>query len=270
MGGMDKSPKAAGGVAALERGLTILGAFNSAAQSLTLTELATATGYYKSTTLRLCSSLARFQFLQRLDDGRFRLGPALFELGRVYQQSFEMGEFVRPTLRRLVERTGETASLYIRDGTQEVCLHRVESPHPLRDAGIAEGDRFPIDDSACSRVLSAFSGKKGEKFDHIRGNLTVFSRQPTRATGTSAIACPIFAVGQRLVGAILLSGPESRFSDGPVAEMTSTLVDEAARLTHTLGGTTAVYDSAHWQGALRDHRARPAVYRRPIPTAPCR
>jgi len=255
MGGMDKSPKAAGGVAALERGLTILGAFNSAAQSLTLTELATATGYYKSTTLRLCSSLARFQFLQRLDDGRFRLGPALFELGRVYQQSFEMGEFVRPTLRRLVERTGETASLYIRDGTQEVCLHRVESPHPLRDAGIAEGDRFPIDDSACSRVLSAFSGKKGEKFDHIRGNLTVFSRQPTRATGTSAIACPIFAVGQRLVGAILLSGPESRFSDGPVAEMTSTLVDEAARLTHTLGGTTAVYDNAHGHGALRDQPA---------------
>jgi DNA-binding IclR family transcriptional regulator len=233
---MGKARKAATGVAALERGLTLLGAFNGQAQTLSLTELATIAGFYKSTTLRLCGSLVRFQFLQRLDDGRFRLGPALFELGRVYQQSFEIGEFVRPALRRLVERTGETASLYIRDGAHDVCLYRVESPHPVRDAGIAEGDRFPVDDSACSRVLSAFSGKQGAEFDQTRRTLTAFARQPTRASGTSAIACPVFAVGQRLVGAILLSGPESRFSSDAVTRLTSVLMEEASRLTHALGG----------------------------------
>src|SRR5512140_2517835 len=129
---MGKSRKTAGGVAALERGLTILGAFSAEAHALTLTELAHAAGFYKSTTLRLCDSLVRLQFLQRLDDGRFRLGPALFELGRVYQHSFEIGDYVRPALHRLVQRTGETASLYIRDGAHEVCLYRAESPHPLR------------------------------------------------------------------------------------------------------------------------------------------
>jgi len=235
--GMEKTRKGAdGGVAALERGLTILGAFNSEAQSLTLTELSTATGYYKSTTLRLCGSLVRFRFLQRLDDGRFRLGPTLFELGRVYQQSFKMDAFVRPALRRLVERTGETASLYFRDGNAEVCLYRAESPHPVRDAGIVEGDRFPIDDSACSRVLSAFAGEKGAVFDQTRKTLTAFSRQSARAGGISAIACPVFAVGQRLVGAMLLSGPESRFSKGAVSEMTRALVEAASHLTHVLGG----------------------------------
>jgi DNA-binding IclR family transcriptional regulator len=241
------------GVAALERGLTILGAFGRETQALTLTELAAATGYYKSTVLRLCTSLMRFRFLQRLDDGRFRLGPAVFELGRAYQQSFEMSAFVRPALRRVVDRTSETVSFYVRDGNADVCLYRVESPHPVRDVGIAEGRRLPIDLSACSRVLSAFSGQKGAEFDRVRRAVTSYARQSARAPGTSAIACPVFAVGQKLVGALLLSGPESRFTNKTVAKMRAALVDEASRLTLDLGGDPAVYavtESRHRAAAM--------------------
>ncbi len=262
---MGRSRTATAGVAALERGLTILGAFTTRApaprarapqaqalparapqaQALTLTELAQLAGFYKSTTLRLCDSLVRFQFLQRLDDGRFRLGPALFELGRLYQQSFEIGVFVRPAMRRLVERSGETASFYVREGGHDVCLHRMESPHPLRDAGIAEGDRFPIDDSACSRVLSAFSGEPAAELDQVSKNPVAFARQPKRAPGTSAMACPVFAAGRRLVGAMLLSGPESRFAGDAVPRLSAALVEEASRLTHALGGAMPV---AHASG----------------------
>jgi DNA-binding IclR family transcriptional regulator len=248
------------GVAALERGLTILVAFGRDTQALTLTELAAATGYYKSTTLRLCASLMRFRFLQRLDDGRFRLGPAVFELGGVYQQSFDMSAFVRPALRRVVDRTRETASFYVRDGDGDVCLYRVESPHPVRDAGIVEGRRFAIDQSACARVLSAFSGQKGAEFDRVRRAVTDYARQSARAPGTAAIACPVFAVGQRLVGALLLSGPESRFSNKTVATMTPIVVDEASRLTLDLGGDPAVYATT---GARPGSRApRPLIKRR--------
>ncbi|HWP12839.1 MAG TPA: helix-turn-helix domain-containing protein, partial [Ramlibacter sp.] len=74
------------GVATLERGLSILDAFSLGAGTLSLAELAGATGLYKSTILRLCASLLRLGFLQRLDDGRYRLGPAVFQLGRRYQQ----------------------------------------------------------------------------------------------------------------------------------------------------------------------------------------
>jgi hypothetical protein len=48
-------------------------------------------------------------------------------------------------------------------------------------------------------------------------------------------------VGQRLVGALLLSGPESRFTRKAVATMRAALVDEASRLTLDLGGDPAVY-----------------------------
>jgi len=70
-----------GGVAAVDRALTILDAFREADQSLTLTEISKRVGFYKSTTLRLAESLEKFGYLRRLEDGAFRLGPKPLFLG---------------------------------------------------------------------------------------------------------------------------------------------------------------------------------------------
>jgi DNA-binding IclR family transcriptional regulator len=229
------------GVAALERGLSILDAFSTGAGTLSLAELAAATGLYKSTILRLCASLLRLGFLQRLDDGRYRLGPAVFQLGRRYQQSFRLGDMVMPVLRELVDRSGETASFYVRDGGRDTCLYRVESPRPIRDAGVAEGDTFPIDGSAGSRVLSAFLGAPGSKHEAVRRELVVVARQSKRVAGAGAVVCPVFGVDRALVGTLVLSGPESRFTEAAAAAMKSVILERAAALTGTLGGDATVF-----------------------------
>ena len=174
------------GVTALERGLSILDAFGSGAGTLSLAQLAAATGLYKSTILRMCSSLLRLGYLHRLGDGQYRLGPAVFQLGRRYQQSFRLGDMVLPALRDLVDRSGETASFYVRQGDRDTCLYRVESPRPIRDAGVAEGDTFPIDGSAGSRVLSAFLGARGPQHDAVRRERVVVAHQSKRVAGASA------------------------------------------------------------------------------------
>lgn len=231
-----------GGVAALERGLAILDAFKQGKEVLSLAELAGLTGFYKSTILRLSSSLLRLGYLQRLEDGRYRLGSAVLPLSRLYQRAFNLRETVVPVLRRLASETGESASFYVRDGDSEVCLHRAASPRPVHDAGIGEGARFPIDNSACSLVLSAFSGWPGEAYDAARRRVVAIARPSNRVVGVSAIVCPVFGVDQRLVGVLLLSGPESRFTDEAVAAMKAAIVEEAATLTRTLGGDSAVLD----------------------------
>lgn len=228
-------------VAALERGLTILDVFRHSGDALSLAELAERTGFYKSTILRLCASLQHMGFVQRLDDGRFRLGPAVFQLGRAYQRSFRLAELVRPVLRALAAQTEETSSLYVRDQDWEVCLYRVDSTHAVRDAGIAEGDRFAIDDSGCSRVLSAFSGAAGDEHDQVRRDVVVFATQTKRAPGTAVVACPVFGNGQRLIGALLVSGPESRFTPAAVAGMKTAVMRHAADLTRALGGDTNIF-----------------------------
>lgn len=231
------------GVAALERGLLLLDAFSSGPGTLSLAELAAATGLYKSTILRLCASLLRLGFLQRLEDGRYRLGPALFRLGRRYQQSFRLGDLVTPVLRELVAGSGETAAFYVRDGERDTCLYRIESPRPIRDAGAAEGDTFPIDNSAGSRVLSAFLGARGAQHEAVRRELVVVTRQSQRVPGASAVICPVFASDNGLAGTLVLSGPQSRFTDKAIAAMKTLIRRQAANLTATLGGDPAIFQA---------------------------
>jgi DNA-binding IclR family transcriptional regulator len=232
---------APGGVAALERGLSILEAFEPDRAVLSLAELAALTGLYKSTILRLCASLLRFGYLHRLPDGRYRLGAAVFRLGRIYQGSFHLRDAVEPALRNLVARTGETASLYVRDGGSEVCLHRAASPHPVHDAGVVEGERFAVDNSACSRVLSAFSGMPGKDHDAVRRQVVLVARPSERFAGVAAIVCPVLGMRQSVVGALIVSGPESRFTDEVIVEIRAALVEEAAKLTTSLGGDASVF-----------------------------
>jgi DNA-binding IclR family transcriptional regulator len=240
----EHAPADTAGVAALERGLTLLAAFGAGAGTLSLAELAAATGFYKSTILRLCASLLRMGFLQRLDDGRYRLGPAVFRLGRSYQQSFRLGDAVVPALQRLVERTGETASFYIRDGERDTCLHRVESPRPIRDAGVAEGDSFPVDSSAGSRMLTAFLGAPGRGNAALRRQFVMVARHSKRVSGAAAVICPVFGVEQQLAGTLVVSGPESRFADAEIAAIRKALLEQAAQLTAALGGDARAYDGA--------------------------
>lgn len=240
---------AQGGVAALERGLAILGAFTQGRAVLSLAELAVLTGLYKSTILRLAASLMHLGYLQRQDDGRYRLGASVFPLGRIYQSSYNLRDAVEPVLRTLVARTGETASFYVRDGDSEVCLHRAPSPNPVRDAGLAEGDRFPIDDSACSLVLSAFAGAVGDDYDAARRSVVAVARPSKRVPGVAAVVCPVLGMDQKPVGALILSGPDSRFTDATVDGMRRAIFEEATTLSRLLGGDTGVFAAFAMQSA---------------------
>lgn len=222
------------GVAAVERALAILDAFRDGDDGLTLAEIAQRTRMYKSTILRLCASLEKYGYLWRVSDGRYRLGPTPIRLGSLYQRAFRLAERVVPVLHRLAHDLGESASFYIRHGDVRVCLHRVDSPQPIRDH-VREGDHLPLDRGAAGRVLLAFGGARGAAFAAVRRDLVAASfgeRNPE----TAAIACPVFGVGQELVGALSLSGPLYRFRPEAVRRMSAALLRAAAGLTAALGG----------------------------------
>ena len=50
------------------------------------------------------------------------------------------------------------------------------------------------------------------------------------------IASPVFGADDKLVGALSVSGPKSRFTDESVRNMSSQVVDAARRVTYSLGG----------------------------------
>jgi len=256
----EKKTRRKSGVASLERALTVLEAFREGSESLTLTELGEITGLHKSTILRLATSLLRRGYLQRLEDGHFRLGPAVFHLGRIYQRSIHLADAVMPVLRSLVAKTNESASFWIPDADGEICLHRVNSPHPVREAGIDEGDRFRSDGSGGARIMLAFLGAVGEEYEALRQQVTLVVPKSKRVPGGSAIVAPVFGLEQKLVGTLVLSGPEFRFSEDRISEMKQLATEHAATLTRMLGGDPTIFQivlqaSPVWEPPIRREKS---------------
>ncbi|MCV3207404.1 IclR family transcriptional regulator [Mesorhizobium sp. YC-39] len=232
----------ADGVAALDRAIAILNAFAAADRSLSLAEIAARTGLYKSTILRLASSLLRGQLLERLDDGRYRVGPATFRLGTLYQRSVVASDVLLPIMRDLADRSWESVAFYVRSGDVRTCLYRVESKHPIRYT-IREGDVLPLLAGSGGRVLAAFSGEPGEPYETIRETyhyLTVGDRDPE----TAGVSAPVFGPGRVLLGALTLAGPSTRVDAAFLQRMKRPLIEAAARATHAFGEDASMLDQA--------------------------
>src|SRR5205809_471276 len=163
-----KAPQRASldGVAAVDRALSLLGAWREGDRSPTLSDLAARTGLVKSTALRLLASLAHFRLVQRDEEGRYTLGPEIARLQSIYTRSFSLDSIVMPELRALVDRTRESAVYHVRQGDLRLVLYRVDSPQPIRDH-VTVGDVMPLDRGAGGRVLTAFEGAEGSLYDRI-------------------------------------------------------------------------------------------------------
>jgi len=208
---------AVGGVAAVDRALSILAAFKSEDASLGLNELAQRTQLYKSTVLRLLASLAHAHLIQQLEDGRYALGIQVARLHGVYAASFSLDRVVLPVLRQLVTATGESAAYHVRQGEARLCLYRVDSPHPVRDH-IRAGDLLPFDRGTGARVLIAFDpDQEGaiavqdqQLYAEIRaqGFCTAVG---DRLSDVAGISAPVFKTDGSLAGALTLTMPSNRY-----------------------------------------------------------
>lgn len=236
---------AADTVSAVDRALQVLDIFDPSAKALPLTAISERTGLPKSTLLRIIASLMNRGYLRALPDGRYQLGPAVLHLAAVYQRTVQPEDVIRPVLEGLVQASGESASFNVREGDIQVCLYRVDSLHALRDH-VRIGQCFPMDRGCAALVLRAFSGEVGPEFDAVRAQVVV-TTHGEQFPGTSGIAVPVYGLNQSLAGAMILSGPTSRFDEEAVTKMEALLLDAGAKLTHQLGGNPALFD-------LRVHR----------------
>ena len=219
-------------VEAVERALTILEAFREGEEALPLAALAEKTGIDIIKVDRIRASLERFGYLVREPGGMFRLGPSLWRLGSLYRRSFDLGEHVRPELRQLVEATTETASFYVREGNERVCLYRLNSPRPVRHH-LDEGVRLPLERGAAGRVLLAFDGGRGEPYASIRSAghyVSLGERDPEIA----AASVPVLDAAGQIRGALSVSALLSRFDEQAQARALTALHESAERLASHL------------------------------------
>lgn len=229
------SHPAPGGAAAVDRALSLLGAFKAGDVALSLAELAQRTGLYKSTALRLIASLEHARLLQRQETGGYALGSEVARLSALYRAAFSLDRVVPQVLRELVALTGESAAYHVLRGQGKdrvrLCQYRVDSPHPVRDH-ISAGDVLPADRGTGARVLMAFAAPQGSAVSPISPisakdkNLYAHIRAQgwhaavgDRLAEVAGISAPVFHADGRIAAALTLSMPAHRYQESLVQQV---------------------------------------------------
>ena len=231
---------APGGVAAVDRALSLLAAFKTGDKVLSLSELAQRTRLYKSTVLRLLASLEHGGWVQRIEGGPYHgcwgLGSEIARLNGVYMASFSLENMIVPALRKLVQATGESAAFHVRQGQARLCLYRVDSPHPIRDH-IKAGDLLDPLHGSGARVLIAFGASPdsasyrddAKLYDAIRKQGYCSSRGD-RIAEVSGISAPVFRADHSLLGALTLTMPTDRFDEGHIRPVIKAAAEVSGRV----------------------------------------
>jgi DNA-binding IclR family transcriptional regulator len=209
---MDNELSGEQGVAAVERALAILRAFDENSPALTLSELASRTGLYKSTISRLLVSLRRCEFVERDRNGNFCIGPQAWRVGSLFAVDLTLEKILRPIMNDLLAATQESVSYYVRlPGTtppMRMCVLRVDPARRIRDV-FHVGNRLPLDVGSGGRVIRAFN-EPYHKDDEIIRKERIWVSWGEIDPEVCAIGAPVLASDGRALGGLVLSAPKAR------------------------------------------------------------
>lgn len=206
-------------VGVLDKSVALLRALADGPASLA--GLVAVTGLPKPTAHRLAVALTAHGLVRRTDDGGFALGAELVGLGRAAAEGWPWGDAAGPALAALVEATGESAQLYVREGDGRRCLLSRESAHELRTI-VAEGVRLPLDRGSAGRILSGAAGAGW------------VASVEERAPGVASVSAPVRDATGAVVAAVGISGPVDRLGPTPGERFGPAVVEAATKIEAAL------------------------------------
>jgi IclR family pca regulon transcriptional regulator len=146
-------PRNADYVQSLERGLSVIRAFDAEHRELGLSEVARATGLTRAAARRFLLTLVALGYMH-FDGSRFSLRPRVLELGFAYLSSLSLPELAEPHMEALVARINESSSISVLDDTDVVYVARVPTRR-IMSITLAVGTRLPAYATSMGRVLLA-------------------------------------------------------------------------------------------------------------------
>jgi IclR family pca regulon transcriptional regulator len=140
-------------VQSLERGLSVIRAFDADHTHLTLSEVARLTGLNRAAARRFLLTLVELGYVST--NGRdFSLRPRVLELGYAYLSGLGLPSIAHPHLEALVAQVHESSSISVLDGFDVVYVARVPTKR-IMTVSISIGTRFPAYATSMGRVLLA-------------------------------------------------------------------------------------------------------------------
>ena len=162
-------------VQSLDRGLSVIRAFDASRPELALSDVARETGLTRATARRFLLTLVRLGYV-RQDGNRFSLRPRVLELGYSYLSALSLPELAQPHMETLVAQVNESSSIAVLDDTEIVYVVRVPTSR-IMSITIAVGTRLPAYPTSMGRVLLA--ALDPEALDERLARMEIRSLTPT-------------------------------------------------------------------------------------------
>lgn len=245
------------GAQTARRALDLLVHLVDAAQPLSLDELAQQTGIQYSAAYRLLKMLEEQEFLLRDADKRYNAGSALITLAAKILRQLDVRSVATDVLATIAEQTNETVTLHVRRHQRRICVDGVESRQAVRRV-VQLGENLPLSAGPTGKVILAFvteaerravlhlAGEEGEDLERIGTQLDEIRQKGYLATlsdrtaGVGGLSVPIFHP-TGVVGAITVSGPDSRWRRKHMEAYGPTLVEHAAAVSAALAGQVPTF-----------------------------
>lgn len=245
-------------IQSVDRSLQILEVFSSKNRELGVTEIANILGIHKSTVFGLLATLENRGYVeQNLENGKYKLGLKLFELGNLVQEGMDLRSIAVPFIEELVEKFGETVHLVVHDRGEVVYIDKRESQSAIRILSQV-GRRLPMYCTGVGKCLLAYIReedlqtiiKKGfqpftpntivdeqqlkKELEKIRENGYAFDMEEIEM-GLRCVAAPVKDARAEVIAAISLSGPSMRMDEKRMYELIEPVKFAALKISHNLG-----------------------------------
>ena len=247
--------KSGDGVRAVERALDVLAAFGPGGADLLVADIVKLVGLSRPTLYRLLNTLEKKGFVSSSGDPqRFRLGPSVAKLAHVWSSTLNLADVARPVMTDIWAFTSETVALFVPRGDMRLCVAEMQSSQPIsfrRGVGYSE----KLVRGASGRAILAFTPLKPGQLEAysagtnsdlawLKDQLEI-TRERGYAMGHNeliqgafAVAVPFFNSSGTVAGSLGVFGPDARLTEARIHEFGVMLLEMAAKLTISLGGSS--------------------------------
>lgn len=252
------SRESGGSIRVLDRAVSVLGFMAECRRQVGITEIADATALSKATVHRILSTLRDYSVVLKDDSGRYQMGPSVLFWADAYRRHAGLAEISRPWLRRLWEESHETVHLFIFEGGEAYYLDKLDSPHPVGMRSRIGAKRDLYCTSGGRAILAALPEAELEAYlDRTemlpRTENTITDRDELKALlalgrergfceeveeneeGIRCVGSAILDLRGWPVGAVSISAPAYRFSDGQSLELGAKIRETALAISREIG-----------------------------------
>lgn len=236
----------------------VLKEFSPERPELGVSELSRRLDLGKSTVHRVLTTLTEEQLLvKNLENGRYRLGLAMYDLGNTAVTALNLHAALAPPMNWLQDVTGGTVHAGVLDLREVIYIERLDSPHMLR-LFIKVGRRQPahststgkcllahLDSATLDRILDGWLMER--KTAHtitdpptLRHQLVEIRRNGYACNleesepGVISVSAPIRDRSRTVVAAVSIAGAKSRFGS-ELHGLARSVREAAAVASHQLG-----------------------------------